>query len=112
MLGPVVREAAGNGMALDLRSTTYAAFWRPASNLAHRVATVRVLHQVGFERKVVSHFNKATKGRLVRAPAGGERATPRTPAALADVIRDLGWKAGLGDPAKHGHQLDVVVEEL
>jgi len=39
-------------------------------------------------------------------------ATPRTPAALADVIRDLGWKAGLGDPAKHGHQLDVVVEEL
>ena len=60
---------------------------------------------------MVSHFNKATKGRLVRALL--ERgATPSTPAALADAIRDLGWKVELGDPGRHGQQLDVVVEEL
>jgi hypothetical protein len=70
-----------------------------------------VLHQVGAERKVVSHFNKATKGRLVRSLLESG-ATPRTPGALADVIRDLGWKVELGDPAKHGRQLDVIVEEL
>jgi cytoplasmic iron level regulating protein YaaA (DUF328/UPF0246 family) len=108
VLDPVVREAAGNGLVVDLRSTTYAAFWRPERDLAHRVATVRVLQQVGTQRKVVSHFNKATKGRLVRSLLE-HGANPRTPAALADVIRDLGWKVEL-DPARH--QLDVVVEEL
>ncbi len=111
VLDPVVRGAAGKGMVVDLRSSTYAAFWRPERDLAHKVATVRVLHQVGSERKVVSHFNKATKGRLVRTLLESG-ATPRTPAALADVIRDLGWKVELGDLGKHGHQLDVVVEEL
>ena len=58
---------------------------------------MRVLQQVGGERRVVSHFNKATKGRLVRALL--ERgATPAQPAALADTITDLGWKVELGDP--------------
>jgi cytoplasmic iron level regulating protein YaaA (DUF328/UPF0246 family) len=108
VLDPVVREAAGNGLGVDLRSTTYAAFWRPERDLAHQVATVRVLQQVGAQRKVVSHFNKATKGRLVRSLLE-DGATPRNPAALADVIRDLGWKVEL-DPARN--QLDVVVEEL
>ena len=67
VLDPAVREAAGNGLVVDLRSSTYAAFWRPDRDLASRVATVRVLQQVGSRRMVVSHFNKATKGRLVRA---------------------------------------------
>ena len=68
----------------------------PAATSPRRVATVRVLQQVGSRRMVVSHFNKATKGRLVRALLESG-ATPRTPAALADVIRDLGWKVELGD---------------
>src|SRR3569623_101992 len=66
-LGPVLSEAAGSGLVVDLRSSSYASFWRPDRALAARVATVRVLHQVGDRRTVVSHFNKATKGRLVRA---------------------------------------------
>ncbi len=111
VLDPVVEAAAGNGLVVDLRSSTYAAFWRPGRDLAPKVATVRVLQQVGSRRMVVSHFNKATKGRLVRALLESG-ATPRTPVALADVIRDLGWKVELGDPGKHGQQLDVIVEEL
>ena len=62
-----VRAAAGSGLVVDLRSTTYAGFWRPAPDLARRVATVRVLHRSVAGVTVVSHFNKATKGRLVRA---------------------------------------------
>jgi uncharacterized protein len=110
-LGPAVAEALGDGLLVDLRSTTYAAFWRPPAPLASRVATVRVLHEVDGRRQVVSHFNKATKGRLVRAllEAG---ANPRTPAALAGVLRDLGWTVEAGEPTRKGTQLDVVVRRL
>jgi cytoplasmic iron level regulating protein YaaA (DUF328/UPF0246 family) len=111
VLDPVVKTAAGNGLVVDLRSSTYAAFWRPGHDLAPKVATVRVLQQVGSRRMVVSHFNKATKGRLVRALLESG-ATPRRPVALADLIHDLGWKVELGDPGKQGQQLDVIVEEL
>ena len=110
-LGPAVTEALGRGLLVDLRSSTYAAFWRPDADLAPRVATVRVLHEVGGTRKVVSHFNKATKGRLVRAllEDGG---TPRTPAALARLLTDLGWTVEVGVPGPRSTQLDVVVREL
>ncbi|WP_459986674.1 peroxide stress protein YaaA [Nocardioides sp. AN3] len=110
-LDDAARDALGTGLLVDLRSGTYAAFWRPSPDLAARVATVRVLHEVGGVRKVVSHFNKATKGRITRAmlEAG---AAPRTPGALADVLRDLGWTVEAGAPGKAGTQLDVVVSEL
>ena len=111
VLDPAVREAAGSGLVIDLRSSTYASFWRPSSDLAPRVAAVRVLHEVGGRRTVVSHFNKATKGRLVRALLQRGEA-PRSPAALADTLGALGWKTELGSPARHGVPLDVVVEEL
>lgn len=102
-LGPVVTEAVGSGLLVDLRSGTYVSFWRPAGV---RSATVRVLHEHQGRRKVVSHFNKATKGRIVRAllEAG---ATPRTPVRLAEALRDLGWSVELD-----GDRLDVVVSEL
>lgn len=108
-LGPAAEEALGSGLLVDLRSGMYAAFWRPEAGL--RVATVRVLHEHQGQRKVVSHFNKATKGRLVRAVLtdGG---TPRTPAAFADQLRDLGWTVELGAPTTAGQQLEVVVEEI
>ena len=60
-----------------------------------------MLHEVGTKRTVVSHFNKATKGRLVRALLESG-ATPGTPARLADTITDLGWKVELGEPGKNG----------
>jgi len=109
-LEPGVMEAVGGGLLVDLRSGTYASFWSPAP-LAARTATVRVLHEVGGVRKVVSHFNKATKGRIVRAllEAG---ASPRTPTALAAALRDLGWEVEQGAPGTKGTQLDVVVSEL
>ncbi len=111
VLDATVGEAAGRGLVVDLRSSTYAAFWRPGKDLARRVATVRVLQQVGAERKVVSHFNKATKGRLVRALLT-DGASPTTPGRLADAITSLGWKVEAHEPGPHGHQLDVIVDEV
>jgi uncharacterized protein len=110
-LDPAVRDAVGAGVLVDLRSSTYAAFWRPSADLASRVATVRVLHEVDGRRQVVSHFNKATKGRLTRALLEDGR-SPRRPAALADVLRDLGWKVEVGEPTRSGTRLDVVVHAV
>ncbi len=111
VLDPVVRRLAGNGLVVDLRSSTYAAFWRPGDDLAKRVVTVRVLHEVAGRRQVVSHFNKATKGRLVRAVLEDGR-DPRTPAAFARVLGELGWHVELGATGRSGTPLDVVVRQL
>ena len=59
--------------------------WRPSGCCTRSTA----------RRQVVSHFNKATKGRLVRALLE-DGAHPRTPAALADLLGDLGWKVEVG----------------
>jgi cytoplasmic iron level regulating protein YaaA (DUF328/UPF0246 family) len=110
-LGEALQAEVGSGLLMDLRSTMYAAFWRPPRPGPVRIATVRVLHEADGVRKVVSHFNKATKGRIVRdlLEAG---ANPRTPAALASALRDLGWTVELDGEAARGAQLDVVVTEV
>ncbi|MCF3962510.1 peroxide stress protein YaaA [Streptomyces fuscigenes] len=113
---PEAVEAAGGGLVLDLRSSAYATAWQPKGELAARTATVRVLHSrvdetTGEEkRSVVSHFNKATKGRITRdlLTAG---AAPRTPAELVAALRDLGHTVEAGEPARAGRpwRVDVVV---
>ncbi|MER5291192.1 peroxide stress protein YaaA [Streptomyces pharetrae] len=104
-------EAAGDGLVLDLRSAAYATAWKPKGEVAGRTATVRVLHAP--TRKVVSHFNKATKGRMVRSllTAG---AAPSGPAELVEALRDLGYEVEAQAPAKAGQAwaLDVLVEEI
>ncbi|MQY11237.1 hypothetical protein SRB5_13520 [Streptomyces sp. RB5] len=110
-------RAAGDGLVLDLRSSAYAAAWKPQGELAERTATVRVLHARlvdGVEkRSVVSHFNKATKGRIVRSLLT-EGIRPRGPAQLVEALRDLGYVVEAAEPARAGRpwQLDVVVREL
>jgi cytoplasmic iron level regulating protein YaaA (DUF328/UPF0246 family) len=115
-LAPAMAAAAGDGPVLDLRSGAYAATWAPRGELAGRTVTVRVLHEresAGVvTRTVVSHFNKATKGRLVRdlLIAG---ARPRSAAGLVTALRDLKYTV-VEQPAPAGRprQLDVVVTEL
>ena len=109
-LGPAVLGALGGGLLVDLRSSTYAAFWRPPAELARRTATVRVLHEAGGRRTVVSHFNKATKGRIVRALLEDGR-NPATPAALARLLGELGWHVEVV-AERAGTRLDVVVAEV
>lgn len=78
--------------------------------------TVRVLHEREVDgvpvRSVVSHFNKATKGRLVRdLLTAGIR--PRTVGGLLTALRDLKYPV-LEQPAPPGRprQVDVIVTEL
>jgi uncharacterized protein len=62
---------------------------------------------------VVSHFNKATKGRIVRSllSAGAQ---PQGPAELVGALRDLGYVVEAQPPARSGAPwaLDVVVTEI
>ena len=109
-LGDAVAEAMGSGLLVDLRSGMYAAFWRPPAALGKRVATVRVLHEVAGKRQVVSHFNKATKGRIVRDLLEDGR-DPRSPAKLAAILTDLGWTVEV-EPGPKGTRLDVIVAEI
>jgi len=57
----------GDELVVDLRSGAYSSMWRPGPNsVSVRVVQERVVDGVA-KRTVISHFNKATKGRLVRA---------------------------------------------
>jgi hypothetical protein len=80
----------GDHLVVDLRSTAYMGMWKGTAN----TVSVRVLHEreVGgvVKRTVVSHFNKATKGRVVRALLmSGER--PGNAPELAESLRGLGF---------------------
>ncbi|GGO80150.1 peroxide stress protein YaaA [Wenjunlia tyrosinilytica] len=110
-------EAAGRGLVLDLRSSAYASAWKPKGEVAGRTATVRVLQVKtvdGVEkRSVVSHFNKATKGRLTRdLLVAGHR--PRKPAELVEALRALGYRVEARAPERAGTawQVDVLVTEI
>ncbi|WP_030932159.1 peroxide stress protein YaaA [Streptomyces sp. NRRL S-646] len=110
-MAAVLPEAAGDGLVLDLRSSAYAAAWKPKGEVAGRTASVRVLHAP--TRKVVSHFNKATKGRIVRSLLAAG-AAPKGPAELVDALRELGYVVEVEPPTGAGKawMLDVLVDEI
>ena len=105
-LGPVLTELVGDNLLIDLRSGMYVNLHKPAGDLAARTATIRVLHERNGTRKVVSHFNKATKGRIVRALLT-TGANPSTVDELETVLGDLGWTV-----QRAGNRLDVIVAEI
>lgn len=112
--GPLT-ELVGEQLVVDLRSTGYTGMWRPAAPASTaRTVTIRVVHErtVGGElkRSVVSHWNKATKGRLVRGVlvAGVEA---KTPEEFADALRDLGFRVE-GTGSGSAGAFDVVVSEI
>ncbi|RKE18864.1 peroxide stress protein YaaA [Streptomyces sp. TLI_171] len=115
-LDGVLPEVA-DGLVLDLRSSAYAAAWKPAGEVAARTVTVRVLHEreVGgvLKRSVVSHFNKATKGRLVRDLLA-EGLEPASPGELVDALGQLGHRVEVSarGTERKPWQLDVVVAEV
>jgi cytoplasmic iron level regulating protein YaaA (DUF328/UPF0246 family) len=102
-LGPALDGLADGGLLIDLRSGAYANLHKPTGDLAARTATIRVFSEVNGTRKVVSHFNKATKGEVVRGICEN-RVEAQTPGALADALRDLGWAVELA-----GNRLDLVI---
>ena len=118
-LAAAMATVTATGLVLDLRSSSYAGLWRPSGAVADRTVTLRVLQERRpgdpTSRSVVSHFNKATKGRLVRdlLLSGAD---PKTPAQLLKTLATLGYvvEPTPGPSRKPGraHPFDVVVADL
>lgn len=87
LLEPVLTAIADGELVVDLRSGSYTALGRLPGAVR---ATVLVEHPDGC-RTVVSHFNKAHKGRLARLLAT-TRAEPSDAAAVAAIARRAGMR--------------------
>jgi cytoplasmic iron level regulating protein YaaA (DUF328/UPF0246 family) len=101
--------AAGDDLILDLRSGAYAKLG-PAPE---RALLGRVLLERNGKRSVVSHHNKATKGRLVRGLVM-RRAMPKNEDALLAALHDLGYHCEIHEAKKSSQPatLDIVVSEV
>lgn len=99
VLEPVLSEIAEHDLVVDLRSGSYAALGRVPGAVTVEVVTE---HADG-RRTVVSHFNKAHKGRLARVLVSS-RSEPRDAAAVAALARRAGMRV-----ERKGDHLTVVV---
>jgi cytoplasmic iron level regulating protein YaaA (DUF328/UPF0246 family) len=99
LLEPVLAQIASNQLVVDLRSGSYAALARVPGAVKVDV----VSEDTDGHRTVVSHFNKAHKGRLARALAV-TRSEPDDAAQVAAVGRRAGMRVERRD-----HELTVVV---
>lgn len=115
-LATALPGAHADAVVLDLRSGAYAGAWVPPPGPAARTVVLRVLHERDVDgvptRTVVSHFNKAVKGALVRELAlAGVR--PRSPRQLVAALADLGHQVVEREPAANGsRRVDLVVRQL
>jgi hypothetical protein len=91
LAGPLT-EAAGRGLVVDCRSSTYAAAWTPTGALAERWVQVKV--------PGATHMAKHTRGLVARALCE-EGADPRRVTALPDVLADR-FEVQLQEPTGSG----------
>ena len=99
LLEPVLAELAAGDLVVDLRSGSYAALGRVPGAIA---VDVLAEHPDG-RRSVVTHFNKAHKGRLARALAS-TRSDPDDAAAVATLARRAGMRV-----ERRGNELTIIV---
>ncbi|WP_093576941.1 peroxide stress protein YaaA [Amycolatopsis rubida] len=100
VLEPVLHDV--EGLVVDLRSGTYAAF----AKLRSDAVTVRVVTEdANGNRTTVSHFNKAYKGKLA-AVLATSRSEPSTVDQLVRVIA----KAGLTVERTGDHALELLTD--
>jgi cytoplasmic iron level regulating protein YaaA (DUF328/UPF0246 family) len=99
-LGPVL--AGYGGLVVDLRSGAYAALAPVPSAVTVRVLTVRP----DGSRAVVSHFNKAHKGRLAHALVSA----PRLPGSV-NAVAAIAATAGFTVERPAPRSLDLLVQQ-
>jgi len=101
------------GIIIDLRSGTYTALGPLPATARHRAITVRVLQESDGRRTIVSHLNKATKGRLVRSLLESDEQVA-SPADLLDALHHWGYTAEVATAkaGAHATAIDVVVRDL
>jgi cytoplasmic iron level regulating protein YaaA (DUF328/UPF0246 family) len=102
-LARALPAAAGRGLIVDCRSSTYAAAWVPQGDLARRWVAVRV--------PGATHLAKHTRGLVARALCESA-ADPRRPSALAELLSDR-FEVALHAPARPGRPwvLDALERE-
>lgn len=99
LLEPVLTRMATDELVVDLRSGSYASLGR----LPDAVQVDVVSERPDGKRAVVSHFNKAHKGRLARILAA-TRSEPSDAGAVATIARRAGMRV-----ERNGRQLTIVV---
>ncbi len=99
LLEPVLAELAAGELVVDLRSGSYAALGRVPGAIDVDV----IAERSDGRRSVITHFNKAHKGRLARALAA-TRSEPDDAASVAAVARRAGMRV-----ERAGDELTVVV---
>ncbi|MBD2760090.1 peroxide stress protein YaaA [Yimella sp. cx-573] len=92
LLEEPMTAAAGKGLIVDCRSSTYAAAWTPSGQFAQRWVQIKV--------PGATHMAKHTRGLVARAicELGLD---PRRPHGLADALADR-FEVSLEEPAKPG----------
>jgi cytoplasmic iron level regulating protein YaaA (DUF328/UPF0246 family) len=104
VLRTVLPPMLGRGLVIDLRSSDYAAMWRPAPELASRVLTVRVLSPAPRGGHAVqSYASKLAKGRLAAALVA-RAAAGESVEAVDDVVTawaDCPGSAGAAPGPRH-----------
>lgn len=106
VLDPVLTSAAGSGLIIDCRSTSYAPAWRPSGDLARRTVSVRVFTEADGQRTVVSHLAKHTRGLVARWLLEAPQ-PPRTPGSVAEIVA-RNRRCELVDRGRTGFTLDVL----
>lgn len=96
-------------LILDMRSGSYEKL-APAKQMDQSVVTVKVLTNVKGVLKPVTHFNKATKGDLVRAACLSPSKAPTKVTQLAEYFTKLGFDAKLDSSAPSAPILQIVTQ--
>ena len=96
-------------LILDMRSGSYEKL-APAKELGQTVVSVKVLTHVNGVLKPVTHFNKATKGDLVRAACNSSLKSPTNVEQVANYFTKLGFQAELDVNAPGVPTLQIVTK--
>ena len=96
--GTLLDKTFEKNLILDLRSGVYASAWQPGDELKENFVIGKIVQKQRVNGKtvykVVSHHNKATKGKLVAALAKAQ-ANPKTPRDLENLLKKLGFDVKL-----------------
>lgn len=99
-------------LLIDLRSGSYVKLAPVPASVAERAVVPRVLQKMpSGPPKLITHFNKATKGRILRAVAQN-RGKLKNARDFAQLVARQGAEVALLPPARAGQpqQLDIIVK--
>jgi cytoplasmic iron level regulating protein YaaA (DUF328/UPF0246 family) len=99
--------ADSTGPIIDLRSQTYVALGPIPAQCDERALVIRVLFEKNGKRSVVSHFNKATKGELVRALILSGP-IPKSTDQFLKRLSEIGYEWELDESKAGPGRLDVI----